>query len=355
MSYPKIVLFFVFILVPHFIYAQHNCDCKISLERLIEKIETEYPGFGEKVKHDKDLYTSKKNMQLSKSIAAPKDSCIAVLQDYISFFKDEHIFLQSRTKSDVKQEDTPVKNEIAEKEVDSKMINGNIFYIRLSSFQYANVALVAELVKQNKKNIEQCKAMIIDIRGNGGGTDDVYQPLLPYVLTNPLRIMSVEFFATATLVNGLRDYAIQNIKKDTANEIRRIDEDLKEYRENLGKFVLYGDNKVIIDSIKINKKGPSQVIILSDSNVASAGENFLFSCRQSKKVKIMGVPSMGALDYGSIREFKFGCDNYELYLSTYRSTRLPGYPIDNIGIQPDVYLDESIKDWIDFAVQYINQ
>ena len=167
--------------------------------------------------------------------------------------------------------------------------------------------------------------------------------------------MSVEFFSTATLINGLRDYAIQNIKKDSLNEIRKIEEGLKEYRENIGKFVLYGDRKVIIDSIKTNKRGPAQVIILSDRNVASAGENFLFSARQSKKAKIMGTPSMGALDYGSIREFRFGCDNYELYLPTYRSTRLPGYPIDNIGIQPDVYLDESVKDWIAFAVQYINE
>ncbi|MBO9563532.1 MAG: hypothetical protein J7621_12185 [Niastella sp.] len=355
MSYPKIVAFFLSILAINSIYAQTDCNCKGSLEKLFLKIETEYPGFEEKVKHDKGFYDSKKEILLNKSNSVTNDSCIAVLQDYISFFKDEHIFLQLRARETNKQEVAPTKNKPAEKEIDSKIINGNIFYLRLSSFQYANVIPLQELVKHNKKSIEQCKGMIIDIRGNGGGTDDVYQPLLPYILTNPLRIMSVEFFSTHTLIDGLRDYAIQQIKTDSLNEIRKIDSGLQEYRDNMGKFVLYGDSKVIIDSIKISKRGPSQVIILSDRRVASAGENFLFSARQSKKVKIMGTPSMGALDYGSIREFKFGCDNYELYLPTYRSTRLPNYPVDNIGIQPDIYLDESIKDWIEFAVKYINE
>jgi hypothetical protein len=355
MSYPKIVAFFLCILVINSIYAQTDCNCKTSLEKLIQKIETEYPGFEEKVKQDKSFYDSKKGILLNKSNTVITDSCIFVLQDYISFFKDEHIFLQPRVKTTAKQEDTPGKQARIEKEVDSKIINGNIFYIRLSSFQYANVIPLQELVQHNKKSIEQCKGMIIDIRGNGGGTDDVYQPLLPYILTNPLRIMSVEFFSTHTLIKGLRDYAIQQIKTDSLNEVKKIDSGLKEYRDNMGKFVLYGDSKVLIDSIKISKKGPSQVIVLSDRRVGSAGENFLFSARQSKKVKIMGTPSMGVLDYGSIREFKFDCDNYELYLPTYRSTRLPNYPLDNIGIQPDIYLDESIKDWIDFAIKYINE
>ncbi|MDN3691404.1 hypothetical protein QWZ06_03570 [Chryseobacterium tructae] len=40
-------------------------------------------------------------------------------------------------------------------------------------------------------------------------------------------------------------------------------------------------------------------------------------------------------------------------MPTYRSFRLPVYPIDNIGIQPDVYLDETVEDWITFAKEYL--
>jgi hypothetical protein len=337
-------------------YSQTNCNCSRALKQLIAKIESEYPGFPEKTKQNKDLYQAKKNLLTKKSLLVSNESCKQLLQEYLDFFHDEHIVLDDLSK----KKNPPHTNTgnpagASEEEISSKSISPDIFYIKISSFAYENVAPFKELIEKNSEKIENSKALIIDVRNNGGGTDDVYQPLLPYILTNPIRIMSVEFFATHTLVNGLRDYAIKNIKQDSINEVKRIDEDLREYRENIGKFVLYGDKKVMIDSIAINPKGPKQVIILANRNVASSAENFLFSSRQSKKVKIMGTPSMGALDYGSIREFKFGCDNYQLLLPTYRSARLPQYPIDNIGIQPDIYLDESITDWIDFAVRYINE
>lgn len=53
--------------------------------------------------------------------------------------------------------------------------------------------------------------------------------------------------------------------------------------------------------------------------------------------------------------FDFGCPEYLLQLPTYRSSRLPDYPIDNIGMQPDIYLDKSVKDWIKFALDYLEQ
>lgn len=356
MTYKKIFLVFSFLLSVLPMYSQTDCNCSQALKQLIAKIESEYPGFPEKTKQNKDLYQAKKNILTKRSILIKDDTCIKLLQEYLDFFHDEHIVLDDLSKKkNAPQTSTENSKLEPEEEISSKSISPDIFYIKISSFAYENIAPFKELIEKNKEKIEHSKGLVIDIRNNGGGTDDVYQPLLPYILTNPIRIMSVEFFATNTLVNGLRDYAIKNIKQDSLNEVKRIDEDLREYRENIGKFVLYGDKKVMIDSIAINPKSPKQVIILANRNVASSAENFLFSSRQSKKVKIMGTPSMGALDYGSIREFKFGCDNYQLLLPTYRSTRLPQYPIDNIGIQPDVYLDESIPDWIDFAVHYINE
>ena len=357
MTLKQILLFFCISFLIYPIFGQTNCNCSQALKQLISKIETEYPGFPEKVKRHNDLYQAKKSILNKKSLNAKNKACTALLQEYLDFFEDEHIVLRSLTATQKKVPEPTVNPAELEEEVMAKAINPEVFYIKIGSFAYENIAPVKDLIAKHKEQIEHSKGLIIDIRNNGGGTDDVYQPILPYVLTNPIRIMSVEFFATHTLVNGLRDYALKNIKQglDSIAEAKKIENDLKEYKDNIGKFVLYGDKKVLIDTIALNKKSPTQVIILANRNVASSGENFLFSCRQSKKVKIMGTPSMGALDYGSIREFKFGCDNYQLFLPTYRSARLPQYPIDNIGVQPDIYLDESVPDWIDFAVHYIQE
>jgi len=357
MTLKQILLFFCISFLIYPIFGQTNCNCSQALKQLISKIETEYPGFPEKVKRHNDLYQAKKSILNKKSLNAKNEACTALLQEYLDFFQDEHIVIRSLAATRKKTAQSTEKLAEAEEEVVAKAINPDVFYIKIASFAYENIASVKDLIAKHKEQIEHSKGLIIDIRNNGGGTDDVYQPILPYVLTNPIRIMSVEFFATHTLVNGLRDYALKNIKQglDSIAEAKKIEDDLKEYKDNIGKFVLYGDKKVLIDTITLHKKSPTHVVILANRNVASSGENFLFSCRQSKKVKIMGTPSMGALDYGSIREFKFGCDNYQLYLPTYRSARLPQYPIDNIGVQPDIYLDESVPDWIDFAVHYIQE
>lgn len=341
-------------LLANTLFAQEKCNCGIVLDRLITTIERDYPGFKEKTDGLTELYQNHKNAALIKSKSTNDEDCIKILHQYASFFKDEHIYLETKTenKQEVGGSDERRQNKA---EIDAKSLSSDIFYIKISSFKYENIAPVKDLIYRNKKQIEKAKALIIDVRDNFGGTDDVYQPLLPYILTNPLRIMNVEFLSTSTLINGLRDYAMQNVDKDSINAIQKIEEGLTEYKENLGKFVLYDGKKVTIDTININTKSPKQIVILANQNVASAGENFLFSARQSKKVKILGTPSMGVLDYGSIREFKLGCDNYTLYLPTYRSARLPHYPIDNIGIQPDVYLDETVDNWLNFAIQYINE
>jgi hypothetical protein len=33
--------------------------------------------------------------------------------------------------------------------------------------------------------------------------------------------------------------------------------------------------------------------------------------------------------------------------------RLPDYPLDNIGIQPDVFMDKYIEDWVQYALDYL--
>lgn len=350
----KNVLFTLVVLFVNNVFAQNNCNCEVATQKLIITIERDYPGFKEKIASNIRLYNNHKTAVIERSRNTSNQDCIKILTDYTSFFKDEHIYIEVKTENkqekieiDVQKQDKP--------EIEASTLASNIFYIKISSFKYENIAPVKELIAKNKKQIEKSKALIIDVRDNFGGTDDVYQPLLPYILTNPLRIMNVEFLSTPTLINGLQDYALQNIHKDSLKAIQQIEDDLKEYKENLGNFVLYDGKKVTVDSIKLKQKSPKQIIILANNNVASAGENFLFSARQSKKVKILGTPSMGVLDYGSIREFNLECDNYTLYLPTYRSARLPHYPIDNIGIQPDVYLDDTVEDWLKFAIKYINE
>ena len=173
-------------------------------------------------------------------------------------------------------------------------------------------------------------------------------------MTNSIRDMWIEFLATPTLIKGLESY-IESIKdeKENKEELKEVAEEIKLFKKNLGQFVNTAEDAFFIKEVDLAEKSPKYVVILIDNGVGSSGEDLVIAAKQSKKVKVFGTPTYGAIDYASAREFDFGCNNYKLYLPTFRSLRLPDYPIDNIGIQPDIYLDKTVTDWIKFAKEYL--
>ncbi len=254
--------------------------------------------------------------------------------------------------------------ELSQTQIQSKINEIEGFYIkkltekttllRISSFMYNNIGRIEKLITNHTSLLENSKNLIIDIRNNGGGTDDAYRKILPYISTNPIRMVGAQFLATQGLIDGLQKWMekLPDEEKYDADRVR-IKNKIAFYRKNLGEFVGSGSNPVYVDTIKPAVRAPSQVIILANKGTGSAAENFIYKAKQSKKVKVMGTPTGGVLDYGSARQFDFGCDGYNLFLPTFRSLRLPEYPIDNIGIQPDFYMDQHVKDWVQFAVHYL--
>lgn len=228
--------------------------------------------------------------------------------------------------------------------------------IKIPSFDYPFVAIINDMFKENLSLIENSQNLIIDIRGNSGGTDNAYQILLPYIMTNPIRNMGVEYLATQTLVDGLSNYiATEKGKKEKEIEIKMVKSWIERFEKNMGKFVNVSDSTFSIQKVELANKIPQNVVVLIDKRVGSSAENFVMKAKQSKKVKVMGTVTSGGLDYAAARFFKFGCPEYLLQLPTFRSLRLPDYPIDNIGLQPDIYLDKSVEDWVQFAVDYLEK
>jgi len=217
----------------------------------------------------------------------------------------------------------------------------------ISSFEDAYVEKIEKMVSDNQQAIENCENLIIDVRNNLGGTYDAYEEILPYVYTNNTRGVGQEFLVTQTLIDGVEDWFDDETGKE---EARRW---ISMFEGNMGKFINTDTSTDFTNDIKISEKSPKQIAILVNKRTASSGEAFVYGAKQSKKVKVLGVPTYGALDYGSASLFDFGCPNYQLHMPTWRSMRLPDYPIDNIGIQPDIYLDKSVTDWIQFTVEYL--
>jgi hypothetical protein len=249
------------------------------------------------------------------------------------------------------------KPKLTENEMKSKLDKVEGFYFTkltdktcllcISSFEDAYVERIEKIVSDNKQAIENCENLIIDIRNNLGGTYDAYDEILPYIITNNIREVGTEFLVTQTLI----DYVESWFDDEEGRKMARSW--IKMFEGNMGKFVNVDTADVLVSEIKIAEKSPKQIAVLVNKMTASSGEAFALEAKQSKKAKILGIPTYGVIDYGSANPFDFGCKNYILMMPTWRSMRLPEYPLDNIGVQPDIYLDKSVKDWVQFAVDYL--
>lgn len=235
-----------------------------------------------------------------------------------------------------------------------KKLTDKTILLTLPSFDYVYVDIINRLIENNKSLLENSPYLIVDVRNNGGGTDNAYRNLLPYVMTQSTRSLGIEFLSTPTLINGLQGY-IDGIKDDKSkqDDVTRIKREIEILKKNEGKFVNIHDSEVDIMNVRIAEKSPKNIVVLANKKVASSGEYFVMFTRQSKKVKIFGTPTYGGLDYASARVFDFGCPEYQLVLPTFRSLRLPDFPVDNIGLQPDIYMDKFIEDWVQYAVDYL--
>ena len=452
-------------------FSQSDCNCEQALNQLIEKVESDYPGFKEKTTYEL-IYSNFKEGLRIKSKSIQEQDCDDLLETYLDYFKDGHITLvKTSDEAVVQTEETDTKtypkmeinlkkfykhisstsdklegvwksgaykvgiinkndkyqafiietenkswkaNEVkfslmkdgkanyfmgdhslredtyelfdgailsfkkinsvflkelpkptlTETEIQTRLNEIDGFYfkkltdktvlLRISSFEQTYVERIEKLIDDNIELIESCENLIIDVRDNNGGTDNAYEKLLPYICTNSIRSLGTEYLVTPTLIDGLQSWLDQTPDEEQyMSDKKMVTGWVKLFKNHMGEFVDPDSTGVYITEVEIAKHSPKEVLILANKMTGSSGENFVMRMKQSKKVKILGTPSYGALDYALARYFEFGCTNYQLLLPTWRAKRLPDYPIDNIGVQPDIYLDKSVEDWIQFAVNYL--
>ncbi|PKP30755.1 MAG: hypothetical protein CVU00_13410 [Bacteroidetes bacterium HGW-Bacteroidetes-17] len=463
------IIFILLFVVNSTIYSQNNCNCNETLNKLIIKVEKEYPGFQDKTK-DSILYNNYKKQLLEISMTTSNESCIDILQKYTAYFRSSHLSIsklnatlptvskdlivkdaievdianfnkyvenskdslegiwtsgsykvgiikkansyngfiissqnESWKPSDVKfklEQDgkavyymgdhsqnantfSVVKNSILffnntkvafikefpsppftkeEIEAEVNKLEGfylkpnsdKTLYLKIAGFDPAYTARIEKLIESSKTLLKSYKNLIIDVRGNGGGSDYSWHPLRPYLYTNQVRGLGAEYLVTQTLIDGLTNWANNADKEKYADEIEKVKRDVNRMKGKLGEFIPTSEEGnagfFTLDSVYQN---PKSVVILVDKDCGSSTEQFLLHAKQSKKVKVFGTPTYGVLDYSSVRRFDFECSGYVLMMPTFRVMRLPDYPLDNIGIQPDVFMDKYIGDWIKYATEYL--
>ncbi|MEL7163152.1 MAG: S41 family peptidase, partial [Bacteroidota bacterium] len=192
---------------------------------------------------------------------------------------------------------------------------------------------------------------IIDIRNNGGGADRSYSELIPFLYTNPIRTVGVEYYSTELNNQRMLDFIEKPEYGFDADGKAWARESYDKLSTGLGLFMSLNEEPVTVRTEDTVLPFPRQVAILINENNGSTAEQFLLAAKQSKKVKLFGVTTMGVLDISNMYFVNSPCDQFQLGYSLTRSMRIPDMAIDDKGIMPDYYLDRTVPkyEWLAFT------
>jgi len=333
-----------FLLVSIFTIGQ-NCNCLENFNYLKAKIENDYAGFNDKVneltKTEYETHTEFYRKKIAETTTTQR--CVLLMEKWLEFFNDKHLRMS-----------TEINIYWTFKSIDSTAL-----LFRIPDFSWNSKPIIDSLIRNNYDLISKTPILIIDLRGNSGGIDYSYLELLPFLYTHPYESKGVEWLASKGNIehfeNALESGKIRKgYEEDVINQIRIM----KEHQNSF----------VSLDSIELIERDsvlefPQKIGLIVNDFCASSCEQFILAGKNSSKTTVFGTNTLGVLDYSNSVPVSLPVENISLRYPMTRSQRLPEYPIDNIGIEPDVKINlpdnldvkSDIDDWVLFVKEYLEK
>ena len=202
--------------------------------------------------------------------------------------------------------------------------------VHLPSFDNPFAARIDSLFAAEGRRIGAAETLIVDVRGNGGGSDYNYRHLVPFLYTRPIHTVGVEILASPDNIAQLDSLlASPDLPEGQKPWLRRR---LASLRARPGQMVPQPDDVVRLRA----RATPRRVAVVMDRGCGSTCEQFILAARQSDKVMLFGENTAGVLDYANVLRIPVPGTPFELQHPTSRSRRLPADPVDPAGIAPNV-------------------
>ena len=235
--------------------------------------------------------------------------------------------------------------------IQARRLSDKTYYIGIGTFDESNTWPVDSLFHADSAILASVPNLILDLRGNGGGSDFVYSPLRAWLYTGPVIVAGVDVLATDDNIRGwaaLLD--AKDIPEENKATIQRI---IAQMQGQPGQMVAINDGDTV--TLPEVRAFPQKIVVLIDEDCASSTEQFLLEAMQSRKVTLMGQHTAGILDYANVRDVALPCLPFILHYATTRSQWVDaGKGIDNVGIKPKVLLGED-QDWVEEARRYLEK
>jgi hypothetical protein len=226
----------------------------------------------------------------------------------------------------------------------TRQLDPSTLLVQLPTF--GDAAGIDALFASEGEDMRRAERLILDLRGNGGGSDYNFRELIPLIYSGPIRMVSNAALATEDNLRANELLAADTslpagIRVQLAGSVARM-------RTALGGWYEFDDR--VIDDLQPLPL-PRAVAVLVDSRCASSCEQFLLAARQSSKVTIYGTRTAGILDFGNVRTAHMPGGALVLNYPTTRSKRLPHDPVDGTGILPDVEMPAAEADPVGWVLR----
>lgn len=208
-----------------------------------------------------------------------------------------------------------------------------------------------DAVEQYRKS--GCENLIVDIRGNGGGADWQYYPILQILYKQPGKTHGVMMKNTQDNRDRWKPWAEGN------KELMALLDSATAHAADTWFAITDEEEEHVMD--KVDARRPKKAAIIIDRSVGSSGEQLLLDVRAvAPDVKFYGREnSLGCIDISNVIEVKLPHVPNSIHIPTTVSMRvLKGEQlIDGKGIEPDVRINlplpETLTDNVDEWVLWV--
>lgn len=194
-----------------------------------------------------------------------------------------------------------------EKKLVESRAHGDIGYLKINSWDKkakAGENGVLELAAAALKKLQETKSLIIDVRENSGGDDDLMEKI------------AGRFFQSS------EEYSVCEQRIPGTNEVEKIHQVMKPIEPGLRK----------------------RLILLTGPLSYSTNESFVMSLKDTGKAQTVGETTGGGSGNPVAKQLALGGRNFVLLTSTWRRYRLNGEPLEGKGIAPDFEIKTGAED-----------
>ncbi|MFN4091402.1 MAG: S41 family peptidase [Brevundimonas sp.] len=234
--------------------------------------------------------------------------------------------------------------------------------VALPSFSPEHRQAIVDLVSAHDADIRARPLLIIDLRGNDGGSTALARPLAPYYASAnmaPATGPRVHPHAVSS-PRIIRYYSNIRDSLPQGQERAFYDDFIARMQARPGRLVPYFEDQALAAMLLATPAPetihptPQHVAILVDRHSVSAAEAVLIEARRSARVTVFGEPTGGSIDYQNVTMFSVGEGEMRHLLGlpvVAASDELPGRGFNATGVPVDVDLTGQ-ADWVSAVLSH---